>query len=139
MWSTFNSTFLLQNLLQILRKSPKKCVVMKTTTLWLLFVYIIPWKHPSIKFSSFHWFFSMLSQVVIKPSYLASKLKIILVMITLSSKTLFRSFNWQVIDFILLRKSPTSWPLDILHSKNSCYKWWLFFVDFCSCNRISLC
>jgi hypothetical protein len=39
----------------------------------------------------------------------------------------------------LLRKSPTFWPLDILHSKNSCYKWWMLFVDFCSCNKISLC
>jgi hypothetical protein len=135
MRSTFNSTFLLQNLLQIPRKSPKKCVVMKTTTLWLQ----LPWKHPSIKFLGFCWFFSMLSQVFIKPSYLASKLKMILVMITLSSKALFRSFNLQLIDFILVRKSLTSWPLDILHSKNSCYKWWMFFMDFCSCNKISLC
>jgi hypothetical protein len=45
MWFTFNSTFLIQNLLQIPRKPPQKCVTMTIATLWLLFVHIAPWKY----------------------------------------------------------------------------------------------
>jgi uncharacterized membrane protein affecting hemolysin expression len=46
---TFNCIIISQNLFQISRKAHKKCVVLKIVKIVILFVYVVPWKHPSKK------------------------------------------------------------------------------------------